>query len=247
MFCRPMLLFITIAIIMVVGAGTIPLQAHPGQQQSDQPLPKVLILGDSISLGYTPVVQGMLLHEAEIIRPVNSGGGWINCEGTLRGVRMVDQWLAIDTFDVIHFNFGLHDLKHVDPDTGRNSTDPSDPQQSAPEQYDEHLREIVSKLKRTGATLVFATTTPYPDKPGGPLRRSDQPDRYNAIALKIMDENDIAINDLHDFVKPRMSALLLPNNVHFRPAGNIELAKQVAGAIRAALTDTQQIPTTGHE
>ncbi|HBE70463.1 MAG TPA: hypothetical protein DDW52_20125, partial [Planctomycetaceae bacterium] len=204
--------------------------------EPSQRKPKVLILGDSISLGYTPIVQGMLIDEVEIVRPTNAGGGWINCEGTKRGVEMIDDWLALGSFDVIHFNFGLHDLKHVDPKTGRNSTDPNAPQQSDPKQYELNLRKIVAKLKKTDAKLVFATTTPYPDKPGGPLRRADQPGIYNAIAKKIMQENDIPINDLHAFVLPHMQRFLLPNNVHFRPTANLQLAAQVAREIRSAIT-----------
>ncbi len=198
-------------------------------------LPQVLIIGDSISLGYTPVLQGMLRGEVDIRRPLNDGGGWINCEGTRKGVQMIDEWLALGDFDLIHFNFGLHDLKHVHPETGRNSTDPAHPQQSDIRQYEANLKVIVRKLKASGAELIFATTTPYPDKPGGPLRRADQPAKYNGVAVKIMEENGIIINDLHGFVLPRMEALLLPNNVHFRPSANLELAGIVAEHIRKAL------------
>ena len=198
-------------------------------------LPQVLIIGESISLGYTPVLQGMLRGEVDIRRPLNDGGGWINCEGTRKGVQMIDEWLALGDFDLIHFNFGLHDLKHVHPETGRNSTDPAHPQQSDIRQYEANLKVIVRKLKASGAELIFATTTPYPDKPGGPLRRADQPAKYNGVAVKIMEENGIIINDLHGFVLPRMEALLLPNNVHFRPSANLELAGIVAEHIRKAL------------
>lgn len=197
-------------------------------------LPQVLIIGDSISMGYTPVLQGMLYGKVDITRPPNSGGGWINCEGTKRGVEMIDEWLALGDFDVIHFNFGLHDLKHVQPDSGRNSNDPSHPQQSNLKQYDANLRLIVAKLKATGAKLIFATTTPYPDNPGGPLRRANQPLKYNKVALKIMKENGIDVNDLHGFTLPRMDELLLPNNVHFRPEANLELAQEVANSIKAS-------------
>ena len=197
--------------------------------------PQVLIIGDSISLGYTPVLQGMLYGEVDIRRPLNDGGGWINCEGTKRGAQMIDEWLALGDFDLIHFNFGLHDLKHVHPDTGRNSTDPAHPQQSDITQYEANLKVIVRKLKTSGAKLIFATTTPYPDKPGGPLRRADQPGKYNEVAVKIMEKNGIIINDLHAFVLPRMEELLLPNNVHFRPSANLLLAERVAEHIRKAL------------
>ena len=202
---------------------------------SNPNLPHALIIGDSISMGYTPVLQGMLFGKATITRPPNQNGGWINCEGTKRGVAMIDEWLKLGTFDVIHFNFGLHDMKHVHPETGRNSNDPSHPQQSNLAEYEHNLRDIVRKLRSTGTKLIFATTTPYPDKPGGPLRRADQPAKYNAVASKIMEENDVAINDLHGFVLPRMDELLLPNNVHFRPTANLELAQQVANKILGAL------------
>ncbi len=208
----------------------------PKAAQLDELRPRVLIVGDSISLGYTPVLQGMLHGEVDIFRPPNKGGGWINCEGTKRGVEMIDHWLSPGPFDVIHFNFGLHDLKHVHPETGRNSNDASHPQQSDLREYEANLRTIVAKLKATGATLIFATTTPYPDKPGGPLRRADQPVKYNAVALRIMKEHQIAVNDLHGFTQTRMDEFLLPNNVHFRPSANVELALQVANCIRTALT-----------
>lgn len=203
--------------------------------QDDKNRPQVLIIGDSISLGYTPVLQGMLYGKVDITRPANDGGGWINCEGTKKGVELIDDWLALGEFDVIHFNFGLHDLKHVDPETGRNSNDPSHPQQSTVAEYEENLRSIVAKLKASGATLIFATTTPFPDKPGGPLRRADQPEKYNHVALQIMSENEIQVNDLHGFTLPRMEELLLPNNVHFRPTANLQLADQVANQILSAL------------
>ncbi|MFN3193775.1 MAG: sulfatase-like hydrolase/transferase [Aureliella sp.] len=207
--------------------------------QPKKRLPRVLIIGDSISLGYTPIVQGMLIDEVEIVRPPNANGGWINCEGTQRGIEMIDDWLSRGEFDLIHFNFGLHDLKHVDPKTGRNSTNEDDPQQSDPGQYEQNLRQIVAKLTKTNAKLIFATTTPYPDRPGGPLRRADQPKIYNAIARKIMEQNNIAVNELHELVLPRMDELLLPNNVHFRPSGNLALAKQVAHKITGALRNLE--------
>jgi acyl-CoA thioesterase-1 len=122
----------------------------------------------------------------------------------------------------------------VQPDSGRNSNDPSHPQQSNLKQYDANLRLIVAKLKATGAKLIFATTTPYPDNPGGPLRRANQPLKYNKVALKIMKENGIDVNDLHGFTLPRMDELLLPNNVHFRPEANLELAKKVAKSIKGS-------------
>lgn len=201
----------------------------------DLELPNALIIGDSISIGYTPVVEGLLAGKVNIHHPLNDEGSYANCEGTTKGVAQIDAWLGDRHWDVIHFNFGLHDLKHVDPVTGRNSRNPDDPQQADLSTYEANLRQIVARLKKTGALLIFATTTPFPDDPGGPLRHADQPAQYNAIARRIMEENGIMIDDLHRFVEPRMEELQLPRNVHFKVTGYRALAEQVAGRIRRAL------------
>ena len=198
-------------------------------------LPKVLILGDSISIGYTPYVQSILKGRAEVSRPLNKKGGAENCQGTTRGLSELDRWLGDTKWDVIHFNFGLHDLKHVD-DSGKNSTDPNDPQQADAKTYGKNLSKITKRLVETEARLIFATTTPYPDKTTGVLRRADQPEIYNAIALKIMNKHKIEINDLYAFVKPRMKELMRPANVHFTPEGSKILAKEVVSHIEKSLT-----------
>ena len=221
---------------LVAGLVLITVALVTTRSQASAPnLPNVLILGDSISMGYTPIVQGLLAGEADIHRPLNENGGFLNCEGTTRGLQQLDQWLGSGKWDVIHFNFGLHDLKHVHPDTGRNSNDPKHPQQADVGTYESNLKEITEKLKSTGAQLVFATTTPYPDRPGGPLRRADQVAKYNAAALRVMAQHKVPVNDLHEFVRPRMNELLLPNNVHFRAAGSQALARIVADEIRRQL------------
>lgn len=192
-------------------------------------LPQVLILGDSISMGYTPYVKEILEGEADVLRPAE------NCQGTTHGLKNINKWLGDTKWDVIHFNFGLHDLKHVHPTNGKNSNEPGHPQQADVKQYTRNLKTITKKLKATGAKLVFATTTPYPDKPDGPLRRSDQPAKYNEAALKIMKKHGVSINDLYTFALPQMKAIQTPNNVHFTKEGSLILAKKVVESIRSVL------------
>ena len=194
-------------------------------------LPNVLIIGDSISIGYTPFVQEMLKYKAKVVRPMQENEKPENCSGTTKGVANIDRWLGDTKWDVIHFNFGLHDIKHVDPATGENSKNPDHPHQADPKQYKKNLKQIVEKLKATGAKLIFATTTPYPDEVGGPLRKPGMPMKYNRIAIKIMNKNRIAINDLHAFVVPRMAEIQKPNNVHFTEAGSKALAEKVTARI----------------
>ena len=83
-------------------------------------LPRVLILGDSISIGYMVGVRERLQGRANVHRPAE------NCGETARGVASLDKWLGGGKWDVIHFNFGLHDVKYLDaagkyvtPDQGK--------------------------------------------------------------------------------------------------------------------------------
>lgn len=198
-------------------------------------LPKALLLGDSISIGYTDFVVGILLGTVDVSRPLNKNGGYENCEGTTKAVQQLDEWLGDGTWDVIHFNFGLHDLKHVDAKTGRNSRNPQDPQQATQEQYRKNLLRIVERLLVTKAKLIFATTTPFRENLDNPAREVDQPQKYNEVALSIMKRNGIMIDDLYNLVLPRMTEFLPPRNVHPNKACYLAMAQQVAAHIEKAL------------
>lgn len=209
-----------------------------------QNLPNVLILGDSISIGYTPFVKEMLAGKANVYRPTLENDQPENCEGTTKGVRNIERWLtnsgsgnSFHQWDIIHFNFGLHDLKHVDPVTGENSKNRKDPLQADIKQYKKNLATIVEMLKSSGARLIFATTTPYPDDVEGVLRDAGMPLKYNRAAIKIMNRQSIVINDLYNFMLPRMNELQLPKNVHFKSEGYKELAGKVVARIDENIRD----------
>jgi acyl-CoA thioesterase-1 len=217
--------------------SAIPILALPGMSlgRSEKKLPKVLILGDSISIGYFPFVKELLEGKAFVTRPFKEDGSPENCQGTTNGVQHIERWIGDIGWDLIHFNFGLHDIKHVDPASGNNSNDPAHPLQADPKQYKKNLEVVVEALKVTGAKLVFATTTPYPDDVSGPLRDPGMPEKYNKIALKVMKKNGIVVNDLYAFVLPRIEELQRPRNVHFTEAGSRALAEQVAKVIHEQL------------
>jgi lysophospholipase L1-like esterase len=198
-------------------------------------LPRVLIIGDSISIGYFPFVKELMNGKAEVTRPFKENGNSENCQGTSNGVMNIHRWIGDTEWDIIHFNFGLHDMKHVDPVTRENSNNPEHPLQADLKQYKHNLQVIVEALKRTGAKLIFATTTPYPDEVGGPLRDPGMPEKYNKAAMKIMKNNGITVNDLFTFVIPRMNEWQRPNNVHFTEKGSQMLAEQVTKAINSQL------------
>ena len=190
--------------------------------------PNVLIIGDSISLGYTPYVREALKDKVNLIHAPG------NNQGTTLGRQKLAEWLGDTDWDIIHFNWGLHDLKHVKPDTGQNSNDPNDPQQADIHQYRENMQVLVQQLRQTGAELIFATTTPYPAGVR-PCRIPEDAARYNQAALRIMKEHGIAVNDLYSFALPRLAELQNPVNVHFSALGSEALALEVVKAIEGKL------------
>ena len=204
---------------------------------ADPALPNVLILGDSISIGYTREVRALLAGKANVYRPLSDDGRDAeNCNGTTKGVSSIDRWVGDRRWAVIHFNFGLHDLKHVirpGDDTATNQ--PQDPRQASLGQYGQNLETIVRRLEKTGARLVFATTTPVAPGTASPLREPEAPPLYNAAALRVMQLHRVRINDLFGFCEPRLGALQLSKNVHFTASGSKVLAGEVARIIAEEL------------
>lgn len=189
-------------------------------------LPRVLLIGDSISMGYTIPTRRLLDGKANVHRiPVNGGP-------TTRGVEQLESWLGSSAWDVIHFNFGLHDLKHVD-ESGATVDATAGCRQVEPSAYRENLTAIVRRLKRTGATLIWCTTTPVPKGSQGRVPGDEL--AYNAVAAEVMRQEGVEINDLHAFAAPRMAEIGRPANVHYTAAGSEVLAREVARRIEAAL------------
>jgi len=209
----------------------LPLLVLLAWQQASPPLPRVLLIGDSISIGYTAAVREMLRGVAEVERPP------VNCGSSGRGVQEIDKWVGDRHWDVIHFNFGLHDAV------------PSANPEAHVRQYVENLRKIVARLEETGAKLIWANTTPLP---GDVMMRDGKPAKYqkdvlalNAAARALMEERGIAVNDLYGFALPRLKELQIDGDMHFREEGSRRLGDEVAASVRATLGSLNHVKTTG--
>jgi acyl-CoA thioesterase-1 len=190
---------------------------NPAMQEVDDVagLPRVLLIGDSISIGYTIPVRELLRGKANVHRILTNGGP------TSNGVQHLSEWLGSGKWDVIHFNFGLHDLKIVEDGT----------RQVPIEQYERNLRELVSRMRQTGAKLIFASTTPVPDAKVNPARVNADVIAYNKVAAKVMRESGIRTDDLYSLALPNLATMQIPANVHYTPAGYQMLAGEVADSI----------------
>jgi lysophospholipase L1-like esterase len=184
----------------------------------------VLIIGDSISIGYTPFIQKALAPEINVVHNPGNGGS------TTRGLDSVETWVGTREWNVILFNFGLHDLVRKD---SLNKYDVNGKISVPVDKYKENLSQIVSKLRQTTATLIFINTTVVPENSAG--RKVEDPAIYNAAALEVMKKNGIQVIDLYtasQVIHPENSK---PGNVHYTDKGYELLAAPIIKAITATL------------
>ena len=188
-------------------------------------LPDVLIIGDSISIGYTKPVIEQLTGVANV-RRVRA-----NCGDTNAGIKNLKQWLGDTQWDVIHFNWGLHDLCYRHPDSKvQGNRDKVNGTIAVPiDEYEKNLEILVVQLKQTGAKLIWASTTVVPEGEAGRFVGDDV--KYNAVAAKVMKKHGIVINDLHALSKSFDGKYSRPGNVHFNKEGSKLLAEQVSRVI----------------
>ena len=205
--------------------------------QDEPGLSRVLLLGDSISMGvgssgsyqgYEAPTQNLLKGKAKVYGISGNGGN------TRFGLQNLPKWLGKEPWDVIHFNWGLHDIVRK-PD-GQCIV--------AVDEYERNLEEIVKRLKATGAALIWATTTPVPEKEANRAanRRNSDVIAYNSAARRIMEEHHVAIDDLYAFALPRLNEIQQAEDVHFTFEGSAVLAKPVADSILAALKQRRRMP-----
>lgn len=223
-------LIVLVSLLAVMTTGVICTSADENTDvQKSESLPRVLLIGDSISGGYQKTVRKLLEGKAIVVK--NEG----NAQHTRTGLQKIDQWIGDQQWDVIHFNWGLWDLAYRNPKSKNfGHLDKVDGTITTPlPEYEKNLRELVARMKKTGAKLIWASTTPVPDGEPGRILGDDV--KYNAAAAKIMLENGVAIDDLHSLVLPQLEKLQGHQNVHFNGTGYGVLARQVADSILAAL------------
>lgn len=176
----------------------------------DPKLPRVLLIGDSVSRGYTQAVRKALAGKVNVHRAP------ANCGPTASGLKNIEVWLGDGQWDLIHFNFGIHDRNTPIAD------------------YKQRLEQLIERMKKTGAKLVWATSTPCPDTKNGQYKSAPIMER-NTAAAQVMKKHGIGIDDLFTAIEPHLATLQNPDDVHFTAQGYDFLGESVAKAIKAAL------------
>eukprot|EP00039_Didymoeca_costata_P023766 m.8171 g.8171 ORF g.8171 m.8171 type:complete len:310 (+) comp3850_c0_seq2:113-1042(+) len=182
-----------------------------------------LMIGDSISGGVNAYIRAHVNLTEEGIQlqhvPVNAANVWF-------GLHCLDTWAAeTDRWDVVTFNFGLHDLA-------------LDNERLEPPFYQQTLDTFTQKLQSTTSKkkskLVWVTTTPVPNgiagacnkttgQGGCPPRRVADPPIYNEAAANVMKKYEsIETLDLYGLVTKKCGTnyTLCPENCDSWPGHN---------------------------
>jgi lysophospholipase L1-like esterase len=188
-------------------------------------MPKVVLIGDSIRMGYEPVVRQELTGEAEV---------WASAEnaGTSENVREhLEAWVVGQRPALVHVNCGLHDIRTAFGASAKAIGIGA---------YRANVARIVATALETGAQVIWATTTPVNHAWHHANKDFDRFEAdvraYNEVAVEVARSLGASLNDLYSLVMAAgRDALLLPDGVHFKPIGYELLGKTAAQAIRTYL------------
>jgi lysophospholipase L1-like esterase len=200
-------------------------------------LPNILILGDSNTVGYIIPLRRLLKDKANIYYPIQKNGGPNNCANTAYGLENIERFLGDTQWDVIHFNWGLHDCSRLRVENGKIIVDNVNGEwKIPPEEYTQNLEKIIERLKKTKAKLIW-TNSSVVNKGTHPVRVGDEV-IYNALAKKVIEKEGIPTNDIYDLTKdfkPEQFRAL--GNIHFSEEGFAIIAGQVAKVLLKALDE----------
>ncbi len=186
----------------------------------------VILVGDSIRIGYQDEVRAQLAGRAEVRTPEENG---LTSENVLKHL---DEWVIGRNADLLHINCGLHDLRR---EFGAGT--PAVPLDA----YADNMRTIISRVRdETDMQIVWALTTPVNHlwhRQNKPFDRFEEDvEAYNDAALSVANAIGVTVNDLFSVITAAgRDELLLPDGVHFSPEGYKMLGQAVADCIRRML------------
>jgi lysophospholipase L1-like esterase len=177
-------------------------------------LPRVLLIGDSITRDYYPGVEKHLEGKAYVARLATSR--FASDPVLLQEIALV---LDNTKFDIIHFNNGMHGWQHSE------------------KEYRQAFPKILQTIRTHApqAKLLWATTTPLKvSPPKSPTEASDERiAERNAIGLECIQGQTIVVDDLNALVRGHPE--YHRDNVHFNDEGIRLEAAQVAAKIEPLL------------
>lgn len=192
---------------------------------------KVLLLGDSIRMGYDSYVKEELKDEFEVYYDDTDNGRF--SAYTIWQFNILNN--KYGPFDIVHFNNGYWDMNHECPDG--SETFPL-------EDYLHNLKRLIGLIRQINAIPIFSTTIPiYETKEdtlynGVMYQKINYLDswvtKYNAAAIHLMEEEHVLVNDLYSLLLDEPRYAKCQDSLHLTTEGYIKCAKKVASIIKEA-------------
>ncbi len=182
---------------------------------------KILVIGDSISMGYTPHLAAAVAGRATATHPPE------NC-GHSRFVReRIETWVGAGGWDVITVNAGLHDIRRSRP----NGT-----LQVPLAEYRDNMENVLSFVTNQARNVIWVTTTPVLEERQRVAQSFDRLNSdihaYNAAARAIAEALSLPVCDLHGWVLAQGAAeTLRQDGVHLTDEGYAGAAGYLVAAI----------------
>ena len=192
---------------------------------------RVLLLGDSIRMGYDEYVKELLQGEFEVIYDDIDNGRF-----SAYTLWQANQFFKnYGHFDVVHWNNGYWDMNVESP--MKTAMHPVD-------EYVHFLSRILNEIRNNGAVPVFATTTPVlPAETAAEVMtegidtfkyNNDWVVEYNEAAAAFMQSEGVAVNDLYALCVKDPHFYKCPDLLHLTEEGYRRCAEQTAQKIREA-------------
>lgn len=188
---------------------------------------KVILIGDSIRMGYDKYVKQALEGAAEVYYPNE------NCRFATYVLRFVHEWKKKcdwpEDADLVHWNAGLWDVCEI---MGDDPVTPVAFYRDTIARIDRRLRVLFPQAK-----LVFATSTAVQEeKYGAVFKRHNEVIRaYNAAAIEALAGTDTVINDLYPLSASCPDAYHSDMTHYSTPAGIELLGGKVVSVISSQL------------
>jgi len=188
----------------------------------------VILIGDSIRMGYQTYVERQLAGFATVWGPEKNG------ETSQNVLANLEEWVLAQEADIVHLNAGLHDIKRQFG-ASRGAAENAVPVEA----YRKNLDKIIAtiKQKKPGVRLVWATTTPvnyhWHHEEKGFDRYEEDVENYNLVAVELARKHGVEVNDLYRLVmRSGRDRLLVKDGVHFNEEGYKMLGKAVAECLK---------------
>ena len=172
---------------------------------------------------YQDEVKKQLGEKYEVFSPKE------NCRFSSYVLNSLRFWLnEFPVPDIIHFNVGLWDTAILYSEDGCFTK---------LDEYLENMERILRELKKTGAKIIFATSTPVSDKkaflrgPMPPAHCNDDIKRYNQAVVEMFKNENIVINDMFEEMSDVKDDYLSEDMIHPNENGVVFLGNLVAKKI----------------